>query len=169
MRPSFPASAWGSRREGSRRGWSPPTRHASRLGSAPRLTPNPSLALSEGRVAMAFGTPGVDAQVQAMTQMLMNIVEFGMDAQQAVEAPRVISASHPDSNWPHAYFPAVVRAEARIPEQTLRDLESRGHKIERWPDFALRAGSLCVITVDHERDLLGGGADPRLESAAMGR
>ena len=135
----------------------------------PRLTPNPSLALRGGKVAMAFGTPGVDAQVQAMTQMLMNIVEFGMDPQQAVEAPRVISASHPDSNWPHAYFPAVVRAEARIPEQTLRDLESRGHKIERWPDFGARAGSLCVITVDHERGLLVGGADPRLESAAVGR
>ena len=138
-------------------------------GKRPRLTPNPSLAMKDGKVFMTFGTPGVDAQVQTMVQAFLNIVEFGMDAQQAVEEPRVVSLSHPDTGWPHPYQPAAVRAESRIPEDTLAELERRGHKIQRQADFMQMGGALCIITVDHERGLLVGGADPRLESAAVGR
>ncbi len=135
----------------------------------PRLTPNPALAMKDGKVFMPFGSPGVDAQVQAMAQTFLNVVEFGMNAQQAVEAPRVISASHPDSNWPHPYQPGVFTTEARIPSETLADLERRGHTVERWPEFMGRAGVMAVITVDHERRLLVGGADPRRESGTAGR
>ena len=49
----------------------------------PRLTPNPALALRDGKLFMPFGTPGGDAQVQAMAQLFLNVVEFGMDPQQA--------------------------------------------------------------------------------------
>ncbi|MCH9010474.1 MAG: gamma-glutamyltransferase, partial [Chloroflexi bacterium] len=104
-----------------------------------------------------------------MGKTFLNIVEFGMDSQQAVEEPRVVSLSHPDSGWPHPYQPATVRAEGRIPDDTLAELERRGHKIQRQADFMQMGGALCVITVDHERGLLVGGADPRLESAAVGR
>ena len=57
-------------------------------GKRPRLTPSPALALRNGRLFMPFGTPGGDVQPQAMLQVLLNVLIFGMNPQQAVEAPR---------------------------------------------------------------------------------
>ena len=50
---------------------------------------------------MPFGCPGGDAQVQGMLQVFLNIVEFGMEPQEAIEAPRAITHSFPNSFWPH--------------------------------------------------------------------
>ena len=69
-------------------------------GKRPRLTPAPSLVLRDGRAFMAFGTPGGDVQQQAMLQVLLNMVAYGMAPQQAVEAPRLATRSFPDSFWP---------------------------------------------------------------------
>ena len=65
-------------------------------GKRPRLTPNPAIAIKPGAFVMPFGTPGGDLQVQAMTQVFLNMMAFGMDAQRAVEEPRVYSYSFPD-------------------------------------------------------------------------
>src|SRR5947209_2966065 len=62
-------------------------------GKRPRLTPNPALLMKAGRALMPFGCPGEDAQCQAMVQVVCNIVDFGMNTQAAIEAPRVISRS----------------------------------------------------------------------------
>ena len=135
----------------------------------PRLTPNPAMVLKDGELFMAFGTPGLDAQVQAMTQVFLNIVEFGMDPQEAIEAPRAISYSFPGSSWPHPYLPGRLNLEGRIDEVTANALESLGHDIERWPEWTELAGGACAIVVDRERGILQGGADPRRESYALGR
>jgi len=135
----------------------------------PRLTPNPALALRDGELFMPFGTPGGDAQVQAMLQTFLNIVEFGMDPQQAVEAPRFISLSFPNSFWPHTYLPGRLAVEGRLPPQTVEELARRGHQIEKWADWTDSAGGVCAILVDRERGTLVGGADPRRESYAIGR
>ncbi|MBI4336854.1 MAG: gamma-glutamyltransferase family protein [Chloroflexi bacterium] len=135
----------------------------------PRLTPNPALAFKDGRFFLAFGTPGADVQVQAEVQMFLNIAEFGMNVQEAVEAPRVASYSHPDSFDPHPYFPGLVRAETRISKDALAGLARRGHTVEEWGDLALPAGCLCGIQADYAEGLLWGGADPRRESAVVGR
>ena len=71
----------------------------------PRLTPNPAIAFKEGRLLMPFGAPGGDAQCPAMVQMFLNIVEFGMEPQTAVEQPRFTSWNFPNSFWPHEYLP----------------------------------------------------------------
>ena len=64
-------------------------------GKRPRLTPNPAIAMRKGECLMPFGTPGGDVQPQAMLQVFLNIMVFGMDIQQAVEAPRFATYSFP--------------------------------------------------------------------------
>lgn len=133
----------------------------------PRLTPNPALAMKDGRVFMPFGAPGGDAQPQAMVQVLCNVVDFGMNVQEAIEAPRVISWSFPNSFWPHGYEPGVLAVEGRIPRATRDELAARGHRVQDWPDWTAAAAGVCAITVD-EHGTLAGGADPRRESYAVG-
>ena len=134
----------------------------------PRLTPNPAMAFKNGRLYMPFGTPGGDMQVQAMVQMFLNMVEFGMDVQQAIEEPKARTSSFPDSFWPHAYYPGKVDLEGRIDRGVGRELEGLGHKVSWWEDWTQGAGGLCGIEVDGERGTLSGGSDPRREGYAIG-
>ena len=138
-------------------------------GKRPRLTPNPAMAFKDGKVWMPFGTPGGDVQCQSMVQLFLNVAEFGMDVQQAIEAPRVSTWSFPNSFWPHAYNPGMVGIEGRIPAHTLAELQRKGHKVDVWEDWAVRMGCLCAVEVDQQRGGLSGGADPRRDGYAMGR
>ena len=138
-------------------------------GKRPRLTPNPSMAFKSGRLFMPFGTPGGDMQVQGMAQMFLNVVEFGLDPQQAVEEPRAASWSHPDSFWPHSYTPGRIQLEGRIPAEVGAEMEKRGHKVEWLSDWGYRATGLCGIMVNQELGTLIGAADPRADSYAVGR
>ena len=138
-------------------------------GKRPRLTPNPAMAFRDGKLWMPFGTPGGDVQCQSMVQLFLNVAEFGMDVQQAIEAPRVASWSFPDSGWPHGYTPAAMSAEGRIDPATIAELERRGHRVDVWDDWTPRMGALCAITIDRERDTLAVGADLRRDNYALGR
>lgn len=134
----------------------------------PRLTPNPGLILRDGAVYAPYGTPGLDVQPQAMVQLAVNLIDFGMEPQAAIEAPRVATYSFPASSHPHPYSPGLLRAESRLPDDVLAELARRGHRVERWPDFAAQAGALCTIVADRERGFLAGAADPRRMAYAMG-
>ena len=138
-------------------------------GKRPRLTPNPGLAMKAGKVWMPFGTPGGDVQCQSMVQLFLNVAEFGMDVQTAIEAPRVSTWSFPNSFHPHAYHPGLVGVEGRIPAETAAELERRGHRTEVWDEWTGRMGCLCAIEVDLERGGLSAGSDPRRDGYAMGR
>ena len=138
-------------------------------GKRPRLTPNPAMAFKDGRVWMPFGTPGGDVQCQSMVQLFLNVAEFGMNPQQAIEAPRVSAWSFPNSFWPHVYHPGMVAAEGRIDSEVVAELNRRGHKMEVWDDWTSRMGCLCAIQVDRDRGGLSAGADPRRDGYAMGR
>lgn len=133
----------------------------------PRLTPSPALVLKGGKPFLTIGTPGGDVQPQAMLQVLLNIFEFGMDIQKAVEAPRVASYSFPGSFYPYHYRPGLVKAEARIPRETIAQLEVRGHRVESWPDKTWQAGSVMVAAVA-DAGPLEAAADGRRESVALG-
>lgn len=135
----------------------------------PRLTPNPAMAFKDGKLFMTFGTPGADVQIQAMTQVFLNVVEFGMNAQQAVEMPRFASYSFPLTGMSGTYEPGVLRCESGIGESVLNGLSGRGHAVEDWGQRNYLAGCLCAITVDHERGTLTAGADYRREAYAIGR
>ena len=137
-------------------------------GKRPRLTPNPVMALKNGRPYMTMGTPGGDVQSQAMAQFLYNRYVFGMDLQEAIEAPRFSTYSYPSSFEPHDYYPGRLNLEGRIPEETGEALSELGHKVEWWPDMIWRAASLCAIEVDQERSVLHAAADPRRPAYALG-
>ena len=133
----------------------------------PRLTPNPALLMKDGKALMPFGCPGEDAQCQAMVQTVCNIVDFGMNTQAAIEAPRVISRSFPWTFYPHAYEPGVLCVEGRISRDVRDALAARGHVVRDWPDMTPGAAGMCAIRVIGE-GMLEGGADPRRESYAIG-
>jgi len=133
----------------------------------PRLTPNPALLMRDGVALMPFGCPGEDAQCQAMVQVVCNIVDFGMNTQEAIEYPRAISHSFPWTFHPHAYEPGLVRIEARIPESMRDGLARLGHRVEVLPDFTPAAAGVCAIR-RLDGGTLEGGADPRRESYALG-
>ena len=144
--------------------------HASAVapGKRPRLTPNPAMALVDGKMTMPFGTPGGDVQCQAMLQVFLNIHQFGMDPQQAIESPRFSTFSNPSSFEPHESEPGVLRMENRIDEKTGEALAAKGHKVEWWPELTRKAGAVCAIVHDREAGQLSGGADARRQGRAMG-
>jgi gamma-glutamyltranspeptidase/glutathione hydrolase len=136
-------------------------------GKRPRLTPTPGLALEGGEFRMAFGTPGGDVQCQAMLQAFLNVIEFGMSAQQAVEAPRFASFSFPNSFAPHEYLPGRLCVEEDAPAGTLAALSQLGHDVEPWPAESPSAGAVSLIVRDPATGLLHAGADPRREGYAL--
>jgi gamma-glutamyltranspeptidase/glutathione hydrolase len=136
-------------------------------GKRPRLTPSPALALKDGAFHMAWGSPGGDIQVQSMLQVFLNVNAFGLQMQQAIEAPRVGTFNFPNSFSPHAFYPGRLCVENRFPEATVAALEGRGYDIEMWPEKSWSMGAVCAIVRDAETGLLHAGADPRREAYAM--
>lgn len=137
-------------------------------GKRPRLTPNPALAVKDGKPLIVFGTPGGDVQIQAMIQVFLNTFHFGMDIQEAVEAPRFATYSFPSSFAPNAYFPGLVMAEQSIPDDVAGELSRRGHNVERWQDGTWKAGGVLAVVRDPASGALTAGADPRRAGTAAG-
>lgn len=149
--------------------WTDPAHPAALApGKRPRLTPNPALALKNGKVFMPFGSPGNDIQPQAMVQVFLNVVLWGMDPQSAVEAPRFATYSFPSSSEPHAYHPGRLNLENRISQATMDALGSMGHKVALWTELEWRAGAVCAILANPETGFLEAGADPRRPCYALG-
>ncbi len=137
-------------------------------GKRPRLTPNPSIAISGGRFVMPFGGPGGDLQPQAMMQVFLNHVIFGMPMQQAVEAPRFVSHSFPHSFEPHAHEPGRLDLEASIGAEVGAALAAKGHVIHWRPAVSTNVAGVCAIRADLGSGTLFGGADPRRAARAIG-
>jgi gamma-glutamyltranspeptidase/glutathione hydrolase len=147
----------------------PDPRHPSGVapGKRPRLTPNPALMVTADGGVMPFGTPGGDVQVQAMLQVLLNVMHFGMPVQAAIEAPRVATYNFPSSFAPFDYFPGRITVEDRIDPAVRQELERRGHVVVVWPAFESLGGSVEMIQSDPKTGLLAAGADPRRAAYAM--
>jgi gamma-glutamyltranspeptidase/glutathione hydrolase len=136
-------------------------------GKRPRLTPNPAMAVLADGGVMPFGTPGGDVQIQAMLQVLLNVLHFGMELQDAIEAPRVASYSFPSSFAPFEYFPGRLATESRIPVATRETLAAWGHSIAAWPEMTWLAGCVEVMRTNPATGLLAAGADPRRPAYAV--
>ena len=117
---------------------------------------------------MPFGTPGGDAQVQANLQVLYSHLYFGMPLQDAIEAPRLITHSQPNSFAPHHAPPRHVTIEGRVSESVTRALNYRGHTGERLADWTHAVAGVCAVRKDLYSGHIEGGADPRRSSRAMG-
>jgi gamma-glutamyltranspeptidase/glutathione hydrolase len=124
------------------------------------------MELADGGV-MPFGTPGNDVQPQAMLQVLLNLLHFGMSPQEAVEAPRVATYAFPSSSAPHDYFPGRLSLEGRIGAEVKAALAARGHVIADWPEWTAVAGCVELIRSDPRSGLLAAAADPRRPAAAI--
>jgi gamma-glutamyltranspeptidase/glutathione hydrolase len=133
-------------------------------GKRPRSTLQSTLVMKDGQPYAILGSPGGDDQVARTMQTLINLVDFGMNIQQAIEAPRWSSSSFPASYFPHTMYPGVMSVEARIPEATRQALIARGHKLRVQGAWIL--GSNGGIVLDSKTGVLSAGADPRVEAYA---
>ncbi len=137
-------------------------------GKRPRLTPNPCFIQVPGQWIMPFGTPGGDAQVQANLQVLYHHLQFKRPLQEAIEAPRFMTHSHPDSFAPHHSQPGLLTIEGRVDETITSDLARRGHTVERLDDWTHAVAGVCAVRQDLKSGEIEGAACPRRTSRAMG-
>ena len=133
-------------------------------GKRPRSTLQSTLIMKDGQPYAILGSPGGDDQVMRTMQTLINMIDFGMNIQQAIEAPRWSSRAFPASPFPHTMHPGDVSVEARIPEATRQALIDRGHKLHVAPPWSL--GSNAGIVLDIGTGVLSAGADPRVDAYA---
>jgi gamma-glutamyltranspeptidase/glutathione hydrolase len=105
-------------------------------GKRPRSTLTPTMALRDGKPYLAWGSPGGDQQDQWITQFLLRHAHFGMNLQEAIDAPAWHSESFPASFWPRQARPGVMVVESRVPESTVKALRDRGHIVEVGPPWS---------------------------------
>jgi gamma-glutamyltranspeptidase/glutathione hydrolase len=133
-------------------------------GKRPRSTLQSTLIMKDGQPYAILGSPGGDDQVIRTIQTLINMIDFGMNIQQAIEAPRWSSRAFPASPFPHTMHPGDLAVESRIPESTRQALISRGHKLRVDPPWSL--GSNAGLVLDMKTGILSAGADPRVDAYA---
>ena len=133
-------------------------------GKRPRTTLVNYIALKDGVPVMTFGCPGGDHQTQANLQLMLNTFIFGMNPQEAIEAPRFATDSIPDSFYPHNYYPGRLSLEAGFPSETTEALSQLGHKVVRSDACGIGA---TVTHRDAESGVLSTGGDPRRPCYAL--
>lgn len=149
--------------------WLDPPDHpnALRPHKRPRTTLSPSLVMKGERPCMVFGTPGVDNQDQWTLQFFLNVVDFGMDVQDAIDAPAFHTTHFPSSFYPRKATPGGLVIEARVPSAVIDDLKGRGHEVRVAPGWTLNYTT--AVLYDPDRGLIEGGASSRGErNYAMG-
>ncbi len=126
-------------------------------GKRPRVTLSPTLVTeADGRPYLALSTPGGDNQDQSLLQMMLDTIEFGMNPQEAVEAPRYQTRHLVSSFDNHSWNRGDLLLDERIPAEVYQELVQKGHKVltrSRWasgaapvmvrimPDGAIEAGA----------------------------
>jgi gamma-glutamyltranspeptidase/glutathione hydrolase len=140
--------------------------HANALapGKRPRSTLQSTLVMKDGQPHMVMGSPGGDDQIMRTMQTLLNMIEFGMNVQQAIEAPRWSTRSFPASPFPYTMYPGDLSVEATVPEAVRQALTAKGHKLRVARAWSL--GANAAIVVDLKTGVLNAGADPRTEAYA---
>jgi len=118
----------------------------------------PTIILSNGRPVYALGTPGGDLILSTVAQVIVNLLDFKMPLREAVYAPRMFST----------FSQRELEIENRVPEASLVQLESMGHKIKRSEGFRAYFGAVQSIMYDPQTNTLIGCSDPRRSGAAVG-
>ena len=129
-------------------------------GKRPRITLTPTLVLKGGEPFMVLSTPGGDNQDQALLQVMLNIIEFGMNPQEAVEAPRFDTQHFVSSFDDHEFLPGSLNIESRVNLKTIQQLSFRGHKVKVQSEWGTLS-SPTVILYDPRTGVASAGADPR--------
>jgi gamma-glutamyltranspeptidase / glutathione hydrolase len=129
-------------------------------GKRPRVTLSPTLVVGPNGTVVTLSTPGGDNQDQALLQVLFYSVEFGMDAQAAVEAPRFQTEHLVSSFDNHAMSPGSLLLDERTLPAVVAELQKRGHKVEIRNRY--QSGAAPVLIRLHPSGLIEAGADPFL-------
>lgn len=124
-------------------------------GKRPRATLTPSIALRNGKPFMAFGVQGGDTQEQNLLQYFLNVVEFGMDAQEASEAANFNSYQVHSSFGDHVTEPGRLLLRADTPLHVQLQLQAMGYTVEV---ARLTSGPINAIVVDQEQGTFTGGS-----------
>jgi gamma-glutamyltranspeptidase / glutathione hydrolase len=136
-------------------------------GKRPRTTLSPTLALTDDGTRLALGTPGGDQQDQWTLNTFLAHVHFGLNLQEAIDAPGHHTEAFPSSFYPRETRIRHVAVEERVPAETIEELRARGHDVEVSAPWSLGR----VSAVGREPDgQLKAGANPRqMQGYAVGR
>jgi gamma-glutamyltranspeptidase/glutathione hydrolase len=124
-------------------------------GKRPLSSMAPLIALENGRVRFVGGSNGGPRIITSTLLALLNVVDFGMDAQEAVSAPR----------FHHQWRPDVLDVEGETPADVVAALEARGHEVRAADEIV---SGVEAIVVDPQTGVMSGGADPRRDGSARG-
>jgi gamma-glutamyltranspeptidase/glutathione hydrolase len=124
-------------------------------GKRPRVTLTPSLALRDGKPYLAFSVQGGDTQDQNLLQFFLNVVEFGMNVQQAAEAANVNSYQMQSSFGDHNSEPGRIEVRADVPAWVQAELRRMGYRVETR---AKTSGPITAIFLDRDHGTMWGAA-----------
>lgn len=133
----------------------------------PRTTLSPSLALRGGEPYLAFGTPGGDQQDQWTIAFLLAHIVFGLDLQEAIDAPAFDTLHFPSSFYPRRAEPGVLEAESRLGPEVIAALRERGHTVRVTPDWSL--GRISAAGREPDRTLKAAASSRGMQGYAAGR
>jgi gamma-glutamyltranspeptidase/glutathione hydrolase len=126
----------------------------------------PGLVTQGGRPRFVFGVMGGDMQPQGQVQVLVNMIDFRMNVQAAGDAPRMEHVGSASPTGSKEQPPGgLVRLEGGFSDDLLRDLEKRGHRLER---VRVNGGGYQGIWISPETEVLSGGSESRKDGAAVG-
>lgn len=117
------------------------------------------MALKAGKLWLSFGVMGGFMQPQGHLQVLVNLIDAGLDAQASLDAPRFRVDEHGGS---------IVAVETGVPLKTRKALAAMGHMVRPEPTFMPSFGGGQVIAIDPDSGALWGGSDPRKDGCAVG-
>jgi gamma-glutamyltranspeptidase/glutathione hydrolase len=115
---------------------------------------------------MELSTPGGDNQDQALLQVLLNVIEFNMTPQEAVEAPRFQTEHFYASFDFHEFTPGRVSLEGRMPRETFERMTALGHRVQVGGEWSNTSAPVVIMKKD---GVLSGAADPRRGRFVFGR
>jgi gamma-glutamyltranspeptidase/glutathione hydrolase len=124
-------------------------------GKRPRVTLTPTIALKGGKPWLAFSVQGGDSQDQNLLQFFLNMVEFGMNVQQAAEAANIESYQMQSSFGDHRSEPGRLVVRSDVPPWVRAELGRMGYKVETQPRTS---GPITAILIDQERGAFQGAA-----------
>ena len=133
----------------------------------PRNTNSPVLLMRDGAPFMGLSTPGGDQQMQALLQVILNVVVWEMSPEQALDQPRFGSYNFPATGSEINDNPAKLKVEDRIPAETVDALRNLGHDVELWGLWNWRAGAPTVAYSEPRSRVLIAAGDVRRETAAL--
>ncbi len=125
----------------------------------------PTMIMKDGELFMLYGVAGGETIGQVTFQILLNVIDFGMGIQEAIDAARCEVTAQPNFYLPGA--DTTLRLESRIPEEIAKELEEKGHKVSILPEFG--GGNMAHgILIHPEHKTWEAGSDPRGGGYAIG-